>query len=100
MKLPSLGPVACFAGGILLFGKFAARMNSTPRSVLLAATSLLLFGFVLLCKNWLLPACIAAGAAWLCLGYAAAGLERISAPTNLASSLIESRKLDSSAALR
>ena len=75
-------------------------MNATPRIVLLAATSLLLFGFVLLYKNWLLPACIAAAAAWLCLGYAAAGLERISAPANLANSLIESGKLDSSAALR
>ena len=39
-------------------------------------------------------------AAWLCLGFAAAGLERISAPSNLASSLIESGKLDSSVALR
>jgi competence protein ComEC len=100
MKLPSLWPVVSFAGGILLFGKLAARMNATPRTVLLAATSLLLFGFVLLYKNWLLPACIAAAAAGLCLGYAAAGLERISTPPNLASTLIESGKLDSSVALR
>jgi competence protein ComEC len=41
-----------------------------------------------------------ATAAWLCLGCAAAGLERISIPTNLASSLIDSGKLDSSVALR
>ena len=100
MKLPSLWPVVCFAGGILLFSKFAARMHLMPRTVLLAAASLLLVGFVLLCKNWLVPACIAAAAAWLCLGYAAAGLERISTPANLASTLIESGKLDSSAALR
>src|SRR5258708_8205072 len=100
MKLPSLWPVVCFAGGILLFGKLAAHMHSTPRTVLLAAASLLLFGFVLLYKNRLLPACIAATAAWLCLGYVAAALERNSTPANLASSLIESGKLDSSAALR
>src|SRR5712671_3856027 len=100
MKLPSLWPVVCFAGGILLFGKLAAHMHSTPRTVLLAATSLLLFGFVLLYKNRLLPACIAATAAWLCLGYVAAALERNSTPANLASALIESGKLDSSAALR
>src|ERR1700692_1541565 len=100
MKLPSLWPAACFAGGILLFGKLAARMGSTPRTFLLAATSLLLFGFVLLYKNWLLPACVAAAAAWMCLGYAAAGFERISVPANLASSLIASGKLDSSVALR
>ncbi|MCU1342250.1 MAG: internalization-related competence protein ComEC/Rec2, partial [Candidatus Acidoferrum typicum] len=100
MKLPSLWPAACFAGGILLFGKLAARMGSTPRTFLLAATSLLLFGFVLLYKNWLLPACVAAAAAWMCLGYAAAGFERISVPANLASSLIASGKSDSSVALR
>jgi predicted membrane metal-binding protein len=100
MKLPSLWPVLCFAGGILLFGKVAARVNSTPRTVLLTAASLLLFGFVLLYKNWLFPACIAAAAAWLCLGYAAAGLGRISTSANLASALIESGKLDSSVALR
>jgi hypothetical protein len=100
MKLPSLWPVACFAGGILLFGKLVARMNPPPRTVLLAAASLLLFGFVLLYKNLLVPACIAAAAAWLCLGYAAAGLERNSTPANLASVLIESGKLDSSTALR
>src|SRR5258708_25135675 len=100
MKLPSLWPVVCFAGGILLFGKLAAHMHSTPRTVLLAATSLLLVGFVLLYKNWLLPAYIAATAAWLCLGYVAAALERNSTPANLASALIESGKLDSSAALR
>jgi competence protein ComEC len=75
-------------------------MHATPRTVLLAAASLLLFGFFLLHKNWLLPACVAAAAVWLCLGYAAAGFERISVPANLASSLIETGKLDSSVALR
>jgi competence protein ComEC len=100
MKLPSLWPVVCFAGGILLSGKLAAHMFLTPRLILLAASSLLLAGLVLLFKNRLVAAGIAATVAWLCLGYAAAGLERISVPGNLASSLIESGKLDSSAALR
>src|SRR5713226_58504 len=100
MKLPSLWPVGFFAGGILLSGKFAAHLYLTPRLFLLAAASLLLSGFVLVYKNWLLPAGIAATVAWLCFGYAAAGLERISVSANLANSLIESGKLDSSAALR
>ncbi len=100
MKLPSLWPVGCFAGGILLSGKLAGRLYLTPRLFLLVAASLLISGFVLLYKNWLLHAGIVATAAWLCLGCAAAGLERISIPTNLASSLIDSGKLDSSVALR
>ena len=100
MKLPSLWPVVCFAGGILLFGKIGALGNPASRFFLLAAASLLFVGFVLLYRNWLIPASIAAAVAWLCLGYASAGLERISAPANLASSLIESGKLDSSTALR
>ena len=100
MKLPSLWPVVFFAGGILLSGKLAAHLYLTPGLFLLAAASLLISGFVLLYKNWLFPAGIVATAAWLCLGCAAAGLERISIPTNLASSLIDSGKLDSSVALR
>ena len=100
MKLPSLWPVGCFAGGILLSSKLAGRLYLTPRLFLLVAASLLISGFVLLYKNWPLPAGIVATAAWLCLGCAAAGLERISIPTNLASSLIDAGKLDSSVALR
>jgi hypothetical protein len=100
MKLPSLWPAVSFAGGILLSGKLAAHLYPAPRLFLLAAAFLLLFGFFLIYKNWLLPAGIAATVAWLCLGCAAAGLERISVPANLASSLIESGKLDSSVALR
>jgi len=100
MKLPSLWPVGCFAGGILLSSKLAGRLYLTPRLFLLVAASLLISGFVLLYKNWLLHAGIVATAAWLCLGCAAAGLERISIPPNLASSLIDSGKLDSSVALR
>ena len=100
MKLPSLWPVGCFAGGILLSGKLTGRLYLPPRLFLLVAASLLISGFVLLYKNYLLHAGIVATAAWLCLGCAAAGLERISIPTNLASSLIDSGKLDSSVALR
>src|SRR5467141_2396459 len=100
MKLPSLWPVDCFAGGILLSSKLAGRLYLTPRLFLLVAASLLISGFVLLYKKWLLPAGIVAAAAWLCLGGAAAGLERNSIRTNLASSLIDAGKLDSSVALR
>jgi hypothetical protein len=89
VKLPSLRPVACFAGGILLSGKCMARWYLTPRLSLLVAGFLLLFGFILLYKGCLLPAGIAATAAWLCLGCAARSLERISVPANLASSLME-----------
>ena len=99
MKLPTLWPAVCFAGGIFLSSKLAAHLYLTPRFFLLATISLLLSGFFLLYKNWLLPAAIAAATAWLCLGYAIAALERISVPVNLASSLIESGKLDSSVAL-
>ena len=99
MKLPSFWPVVSFAGGILLFGKLGARISPAPRVVLLAAASLLLAGLFLLYKNRILPAFIAAAALWLCLGFAAAEFERVAVPANLASSLIESGKLDSSVAL-
>jgi competence protein ComEC len=55
---------------------------------------------IVLSRDWILAAGIVATAAWLCLGCAASGLERISIPNNLASSLIESGQLDSSVALR
>jgi competence protein ComEC len=100
MRLPSLWPIVCFAGGILLSGKLAVHLHLTPRFFLLAAASLLVVGFILLRKNWLPAAAFVATAAWLCLGCAAAGLERVSVPANLASTLIESGKLDSSVALR
>jgi competence protein ComEC len=100
MKLPSFWPVACFAGGILLFGKLAANSHLPPRLFLAAAAFLLLAGFVALRKSWLLASGAAAVAAWMFLGFAAAGLERISIPSNLASVLVESGKLDSSVALR
>ena len=100
MRLPSIWLVVCFAGGVLLSGKLALRLHLTPRAFLIAAPSLLIVGFLALHKNWIVPAAIVATAAWLCLGCAAASLERVSVPVNLASSLIESGKLDSSVALR
>src|SRR5467141_1918499 len=71
MKLPSLWPVGCFAGGILLSSKLAGRLYLTPRLFLLVVASLLISGFVLLYKNWLLHAGIVATAAWRCAGAAA-----------------------------
>jgi competence protein ComEC len=100
MKLPALWPVICFAGGILLSGRFAEHLNFAPHFALLAAASLLLAGFILLVRGWIFAAGFVAAVAWLCLGCAAARLERISVPANLASDLIESGKIDSSAALR
>ncbi|HEX4643301.1 MAG TPA: DNA internalization-related competence protein ComEC/Rec2, partial [Candidatus Acidoferrales bacterium] len=70
------------------------------RSFLLAAVLFLLFGFVALRKNWLVPATLFAAVAWISLGMAALALERSSAPSNLAGTLIEAGKLDSSEALR
>jgi competence protein ComEC len=100
MKLPALCPVVCFAGGVLLSGKLTRHANLTPRLFLLASASLLLTGFILFARKWLLSAGFVGAVAWLCLGCAAADLERISTPANLASTLIESGKLDSSVALR
>jgi competence protein ComEC len=100
VRLPSIWPVVCFAGGVLLSGKLASRLHLMPRVLLVVAASLLVVGFLALHKNWILPAGIVATAAWLCLGCAGASLERISVPDNLASSLIEFGRLDSSVALR
>jgi competence protein ComEC len=100
MKLPSLFPVAFFAGGILLSGRLAGRWHISPGVFLMITALLLLSGYVLLKRQWVLTAVFFGAAAWLCLGYAAANLERASTSPNLASTLIESGKLDSSAALR
>ena len=100
MKLPSLWPVFFFAGGILASGNLIAHLHLTPRLFLLAATFLLLVGFALFYKDLVLSAGIVGLAAWFLLGCGAAGLERTSTPVNLASSLIESGRLDSSVALR
>src|SRR3984957_9182250 len=51
-------------------------------------------------RNWIFPAAVFAAGAWLSVGIAASNLERASVPPNLASNLIESRKLDASTALR
>jgi Domain of unknown function (DUF4131) len=100
MKLPSLFPVACFAGGILLSGMSASYPHWTPRVCILAALILLLCAYVLLRVNWLWTAAALAAGAWICLGSAAATLERASVSPNLASTLIEAGKLDASAPLR
>jgi competence protein ComEC len=100
MKLPSLFPVACFAGGILLSGKLATYLRFSPRICILATLVLLLFAYILLQRNWILAAAILGAGAWMCLGFAAANLERDSVSPNLASTLIETGKLDASAALR
>src|SRR5580704_3162515 len=88
MKLPSLQIVAAFAGGILIAGavlthfpaQFAARV------------------WLALAVAWL--AWSSAMAAWLCLGGAAATLERVAVPQNLASTLVDAGQLNSKEPLR
>jgi competence protein ComEC len=100
MKLPSLFPVGLFAGGILLSIELKNFALVSPRFYVVAALALLITGYILLRKNWIFAATLAAAAAWLVLGVAASNLERASVPPNLGSTLIESGKLDSGTALR
>jgi competence protein ComEC len=100
MKLPSLFPVALFAGGILLSIELKNFVLPSPRFWILAAIVLLLVGHILLRQNWILSAALFAAGAWLSLGMAAAILERASVSPNLAGTLIESGKLDAETPLR
>jgi competence protein ComEC len=100
MKLPSLFPVAFFAGGILLSLDVKKFVVLSPRNFIFEALLFLLFGYIALRRNWILPAALFAAGAWLSLGIAASNLERAAVPPNLASTLIESGKLDAGTALR
>jgi competence protein ComEC len=100
MKLPSLFPVALFAGGILLSIELKTFALLGPRICIFAVLLFLLFGYIALRQNWILAAALFATGAWLSLGMAASNLERASIPPNLASTLIESGKLDAETALR
>jgi competence protein ComEC len=100
MKLPSLFPVGFFAGGILLSLELKKFALLNPRIGIFAALLFLLFGSLALCRNWVFPAALFAAFAWLSLGIVASNLERSSVPQNLASTLIESGKLDAGTALR
>ena len=99
MKLPSLFPVAFFAGGIFLSLEVKNCASLSPRLLALTALLILGFGYMMLRRNWIFCAALAAAGAWLSLGIAASNLERISVPTNLAGALIESGKLDADTAL-
>ena len=100
MKLPSLFPIAFFAGGIFLSIELKNVALLSPRIIVFAALLFLLIGYIALRQNWVLAAALFAAGAWLSLGMAASNLERVSVPANLASTLIESGKLDASTALR
>jgi len=100
MKLPSLFPVTFFAGGILLAIESKNFTSLSLRTLIVTALLLLALGIIALRRNWILTAACFAAGAWLFLGISAIGLERVSAPANLASTLIESGKLDSGTALR
>ena len=100
MKLPSLFPAALFAGGILLSIDVKHFALVSPRFWIFAALVLLLTAYILLRHNWISAAALFAAGAWLSLGMAASNLERASVSPNLASTLIESGKLDAETALR
>ena len=100
MKLPSLFPVGFFAGGILLSIELQFFAMPSPRLCVLAAFLLLVTGYILLRKNWIVAAALFAAGAWLWLGMAASKLERGNVSSNLASSLIERGKLDAETPLR
>jgi competence protein ComEC len=100
MKLPSLLPVTFLAGGILLSTRLPEHSSIAPRVYLVTTALLLVAGLVALCRDWIVPAAIFAACAWASLGFAASSLERVSAPSNLASALLESGKPDGSTALR
>ncbi len=100
MKLPSLFPVAFFAGGILLSIELGRFARFGPRTFLYATALFLIFGYFSLRRNWIALAVVFAAAAWVSLGVSASTLERVSVAPNLASTFIESGKLDASTALR
>jgi competence protein ComEC len=100
MKLPSLFPIAFFAGGILLSIELRTLALPRPGTYLLSALLLLLCGYIALRRNWIVAAALFAAGAWLSVGIVASNLERVAVPANLASTLIESGKLDSTTALR
>jgi competence protein ComEC len=100
MKLPSLFPVCFFAGGILLSIELKKFALLSPLIIIFAAILFLLSGYVALRCNWILAAALLAAGAWLSLGVAASNLERAAVPPNLASTLIDSGRLDAGTALR
>jgi competence protein ComEC len=100
MKLPSLLPVTFLAGGILLSIRLPEHSSIAPRVYLVTTALLLVAGLVALCRDWIVPAAIFGACAWASLGFAASSLERVSAPSNLASALLESGKPNGSTALR
>jgi competence protein ComEC len=100
MKLPSLFPVTFLAGGILLSARFPDLPHFPACAYLIIAVLLLIGGLIALRRGWIATAAILAGCVWASLGFAASSFERISKPTNLASALIESGRLDAGTALR
>lgn len=63
-------------------------------------TCLLIAAFILLRLDQVRAALLLSAAIWTCLGFAALALERASVPANLASTLIESGRLEGNAPLR
>lgn len=100
MKLLTLWIALCFAVGILVFKAVTPAPHFSPRFLLLGAGLFLLAGTFTLRKSRLKLALAFGAAAWVCIGFAAAGFEHLSTPANLASTLLDAGKLDSSVPLR
>jgi competence protein ComEC len=104
MKLPSLPIVAAFAGGILLSGAVLAHfpVQLIARFFVMLAVVFLGVATAALARRragvWF--AWLAVVGAWLCLGGAAATLERAAVPANLASHLVDAGRIDSKEPLR
>jgi len=100
MKLPSLWLAGCFAAGVVFSRALAAPYPIPPGIALGVAAALLVLGGLALRRSFLISSAALGLAAWVCLGAATARLGQLGVPPNLASSLIESGRLDSSVALR
>jgi competence protein ComEC len=100
MKLPSLFPTAFFAGGIFLSIELRSLTLPRPGIYFLCVLLFLLFGCIFLRRNCIFAAAACGAGVWLLLGVTAYSLERASVPPNLASTLIDAGRLDSSTALR
>ncbi|HVA94812.1 MAG TPA: ComEC/Rec2 family competence protein [Candidatus Dormibacteraeota bacterium] len=100
MKLPLLCPIACFAGGILLSSALTGRFSPHAGLFLAASACLLVAAYILLRREWILTAFVFGAMVWMSLGFAASNLARASVSPQLAGTLIETGKIDSSVALR
>ncbi len=96
MRLPALWLTVAFAAGVLL----GLAASVLPGMWIAAAFTSVVAGFAFARRSWLLPAWIAALAAWAALGGFAATLERAGVPAHHVARLVSSGRLDISEPLR